>query len=168
MKKNVILYILLAFLIIVNGFFLVNQFGKSNKRQGKEPQPKNFIIKELKFDASQIEQYETLYDEHKEKIKSISDNVRTLKDDFFDKVSDESVNASVVDSLATLIANAEKAKDIETFFYFRAIQKICNDKQKERFKTILKDALHKKRRNGRSSARPNRVRDNNGPPPRPH
>jgi hypothetical protein len=147
----------------MNGFFLVNHFGKSNKRAARNGQQNNFIVKELQFDASQTKQFKKLYSDHREKIKSISDGIRLLKDDFFDKVSDESINTSTIDSLATLIANKEKEKDIETFNHFRAVQKICNDQQKERFKIILKDALHKKRPNNPNS---HKGKGGDRPPPR--
>ena len=64
MKKNTILYILLAFLIIANGFFLVNYLGRSRKPDGQKG-PGDFIVKELNFDASQMERFHLLNEEPK-------------------------------------------------------------------------------------------------------
>jgi hypothetical protein len=54
-------------------------------------------------------------------------------------------------------------KDLEVFNHFRAIQKICNDLQKQKFKKIVMDALHKNSppRNGGDSRN-----HNQGPAPR--
>ena len=67
------------------------------------------------------------------------------------------MDRSKVDSIATLISAIEKQKDLELFNHFRAVQEICNEEQKEHFKSIIKRALKKRGRNG--SDRSSRRRD---------
>ena len=144
MKKNLLLYILLAFLIVVNGLFLYNYLGRPD---GKEPkarkEPGAFIAKELNFDASQMQQFRMLGKEHHKKMRTISDDIKILKDAMFNKISDASIDAQEIDSVTTLIGMKEKAKEAEVFYHFRAIQAICNDEQKKRFNTLIDDARHK-------------------------
>ena len=68
-------------------------------------------------------------------------------------VSDANIAEKVVDSITTLIAQREKEKETEVFYHFKSIQEICNEKQKEKFKDMINDAI-----------RPGGLRDQ-GPPP---
>ncbi len=142
MKRNTILYVLLIFLIIVNGFFLVNYLKGGNDNKIREPhRNRDFIVKELGFDTAQLEQFNASSEKHHKTMMRLSDEIRSLKDDLFPTLFDKSVNESVIDSLTSLICEKEKEKEKEIFYHFRAIQGIANDKQKEKFKTILMDAL---------------------------
>jgi len=157
MKKNTILYILLAFLIIVNGFFLVNYLGRPGKPDGQKG-PGDFIVKALNFDDSQMERFLLLNENHHLKMKTIFERERQLKDELFGKMSESKINDSVIDSITTLIGNNSKLKDVTTFYFFKDIEKICNDKQKNRLDKLINEAL---RREGRSSGNP-------PPPPKHH
>ena len=53
MIKNKILYVLLAFLIIANGFFLYDYLGKPD-RNGPRNNPQQFIVKELNFNQASV------------------------------------------------------------------------------------------------------------------
>ncbi|WP_308993038.1 hypothetical protein QLS71_011130 [Mariniflexile litorale] len=147
MKKNILLYVLLFFLIIVNGFFLYNYLGKPDvKKEGKDPM--SFVIKQLNFDDEQLQEMQFLNKKHHKKMMRINDGVKELKDALFNRLSDIDVDEKVVDSITALIGLKEKELDKEAFYHFRSIQELCNDKQKEKFKSIIKDALHKGREQG--------------------
>ena len=157
MKKNTLLYILLIVLLLANGFFIIKHFEDKPGHRGKtERGPNNFISRQLDFNESQIQQYKNLRLVHRESMKTYDDDIRVLKDEFFSNISDENVNKSEVDSIATLISEKEKQKEIEIFNHFREVRKICNDSQKERFSSIIKNAIHRRgsrRHNGRSTKR---------------
>ena len=88
MKKNLILYILLVFLIVVNGFFLFNYMGNSNKNKQKGPKgPGNFIVKELGFNEDQLKQFREKSRGHHQAMMDLSDNIKNLKDELFDRLS---------------------------------------------------------------------------------
>ena len=165
MKKNIFLYILIGFLIIVNGFFLFNYMGKSNDNKPQDPQRnRDFIVKELGFNKTQLEQFREHSEDHHETMMQLSEEIRNLKDNLFDKLTDDSMNDATLDSISSLICEIEKQKDKEVFTHFKMIQDLCNDKQKEKFKIILKDAL----RQGDQGNRPPPRREGEGhrPPPR--
>ena len=123
-----------------------------------------FIVKELGFNQSQLEHLKENSEEHHHAMTRLSNELRVLKDELFSKLSDNTVNMSTIDSIATIIGNKEKQKDLEVFKHFKMIQDLCNDKQKEKFKVILKDAL----RQGDQGNRPPPRREGEGhrPPPR--
>lgn len=154
MKKNILLYILLAFLILVNGFFLIQYLGKPDKKGPRGPG--SFLAKELQFDTSQMEQFNKIEEGHQERIHVFVENSNKLKEELFDELSDTSANQQEIDSIISLIGKNAKAKELETFNHLRAVQDICNDAQKEKFRIIVKDALRRGR--GRKGGPP--------PPPR--
>lgn len=168
MKKNLLLYVLLVFLIVVNGFFLFNYLGTSDKTENRNrPKgPANFIVKELNFNDEQMLQFERVNRKHHHEMRRISDDIKQLKDALFNKISEVSINENAIDSITTLIGEKVKEKDIEAFYHFKSIQELCNDEQKEKFKRIINDALHKQ---GRKDNRPP-LRNGDGehrrPPPR--
>lgn len=153
MKKNVLLYVLLVFLIVVNGFFLFNYLGNSDKTENRDrPKgPANFIVRELDFDDEQMQQFKEINRRHHHRMRRISEEVKELKDVLFNKISDVSLKENSVDSITTLIGEKVKEKDIAVFYHFKDIQALCNDKQKEKFKRIINDALHKE---GKKEQRP--------------
>lgn len=151
MKKNTILYILLFFLIIVNGFFLYNYLGNGDVvKEGRRENPMNFIVKQLNFDDAQMELMEALNKKHHNRMMHINERTRNLKDALFSKISDDAVAGKYVDSITRLIGQKEAELDREAFGHFRKIEEICTDKQKEKFKSIIEEAIGKgeRKRNG--------------------
>jgi protein CpxP len=144
MKKNLVLYVLLVFLIAVNSFFLFNYIGKnSNNGQKGTKGPGNFIVKELGFNEAQTEQFREKSQGHHEAMMNMSDDIKGLKDELFGNLSNDSVKDSTIDSITSLIGEKQKVKEVEAFYHFKMIREICNDKQKEKFKNIIKDGLHR-------------------------
>ncbi len=138
MKKNTLLYILLAFLVVMNGFFMVKIFGD---KPPKHPNPGKFIAKELQFDEAQMEDFSKMNDMHHDEMRKISREIKGLKDQLFAEISETSVNTDKVNDLARRIGEKERQKDLKTFYHFKEVQKICTEDQRERFNTIVQQAL---------------------------
>lgn len=153
MRKQLPLYILLIFLIIMNGFFLFQNFGKSKRKGPKKPD--DFIQKKLNFTDKQSENYIQLFAKHRKAMRNFEDEIRISKDVFFNSISKNHVDSSEVDSLASIISRIEKKKDLEIFYHFRKVYDICDDKQKENFEGLVKKALRQSERS-----------KGNRPPPR--
>ena len=141
MKKNLLLYILLGFLIVMNGFFLFKHFGTSDQSDRQRPAPGDFIAKQLEFDDAQIQKFESIDMAHREKMNAILEDILESKDALFDKAFDETANEAEIDSIISQIASKEKAKELQSIQFFKSVVEICNENQKVRFKTIIKDAL---------------------------
>ena len=167
MKKNLLLYILLGFLVIMNGFFLFKQFGTSNQNGPIRKAPRNFIARQLEFDATQLQQFEKLDEAHREKINAILEDIKSSKDALFNKLSDETVNNVAIDSIASRIATMEKTKELETFHFFKSVGEICTESQRVGFKTIIKDALRRQGPPPGGNGPPASPRGEHGPPPPP-
>lgn len=165
MKKNILLYLLLGFLVLMNGFFLFKHFSTSDEKRPARPGASNFMAKQLEFDATQLQQFEALEAAHRNEMRPMLDELRELKDSLFELLSDEEVAPSEVDAIATLIAETEKAKELETFRFFREVGKLCNENQRERLTAIIKDALHRQGPPRGRNGPPGRPRDEGRPPP---
>ncbi|XMO86869.1 Spy/CpxP family protein refolding chaperone [Algibacter sp. AS12] len=171
MSKKLPLYILLVFLIVVNGFFLYNYLGAGPNNNTKEPmRPKMFLTKELGFNPAQKARFDVLDKKHHKRMQNISSEIRVLKDDMFNGFSDASFDESKIIALTKLIGEKEAAKDLEVFRYFSKIKEICTAEQQETFNNILKDALRRgDRAQGPPERRPGERREDgpNGhrPPP---
>jgi len=123
-------------------FFLFTYIGSQKDRLPREPQGnKDFIVKELGFNDEQIAEFNANNIGHHEKIKKLSDEIQGFKDALFEKLSDDVIQESSIDSITSLISEKEKEKTKEVFYHFKMIQELSNDKQKEKFKSIIIDAL---------------------------
>jgi len=168
MKKNTILYILLVFLVLFNGFFLFNFLGEISSDKGNETKdPMGFVRQQLNLSASQIETFEIINKEHHQKMRGFNDDLRGLKDALFNNISENSLDEESVDSIVTLIGEKQKVKEMEIYAHFKSIQDLCDAKQKEKFKKILKDAIRRGDGNRPPHPEGQKGRDGNGhrPPP---
>ncbi len=146
MKKNTLLYILLIFLVVMNGFFMFKIFG-DKPPQG--PNPGKFIAKELQFSEAQMQQFSAMNDAHHEAMMEISRDIKKLKDALFAEISETTVDKAKVDSITKQIGEKERQKDLKTFYHFKEVQKICTDEQRQRFNSIVQESLKRHGRRGR-------------------
>ena len=164
MKKNLILYILLVFLIAANVFFLYLYMGKSDDSMPSMPERnENFIVKELGFNDNQLKQFNEKSKGHFEAMMDLSNGIKELKDNLFGTLSDDSVNEATIDSISALICELETKKEKEIYYHFKMIRNISNDAQKKKFEIILLDAL----RQGDQGNRPPPPNGQDGQRPRP-
>ena len=102
MKKNLPLYIMLVFLIVVNGFFMYKFMGDTpNKKPRKQQKTSDFIIEELGFSYEQLEQFKVSNQDHNTVMRQLSEDIRDLKDELFNKLSNKSVDEKLIDSLTS-------------------------------------------------------------------
>ena len=106
--------------------------------------PPDFIAKQLDFDETQMKEFVEIDKSHREKHKNIIHSLEELKGQLFSDISKDSISETKIDSIATLIGNKEKEKEMEVFYFFKKIKSICNDKQKKQFENLMKDALPKR------------------------
>jgi Spy/CpxP family protein refolding chaperone len=138
MKKNTLLYILVIFLLVMNGYFMYEIFVD---KRPKGPNPGKFIAKELQFDAQQLEAFSEMNDAHHEEMMIIMRDVRRLKDELFDYISQPTYEATKVQQLTQEIGDKIRLRDEKTFYHFKEVQKICTDEQRTRFNQLIKEAL---------------------------
>ena len=110
--------------------------GKAQK--GQEMRPMKLIIEQLNFDESQKKEFIKLVDSHKKEIKEVHQKIMSSKKNLYQELKNE--NASLDDSLLTIIANEVKEIEKAHFNHFLEIKELCNEEQKVQF-AILADEL---------------------------
>lgn len=129
--------------MVVNGFFVYKNLKGPEKR--KHRSPRNFISSQLDFSPEQMEQFKSLEQAHRDRMRSIYDDTKDLKDALFSRIHETSITDKEIDSITSRLAAKEKEKDIEVFNYFKSISALCDEQQKGKLDKILKKA----RRRGR-------------------
>jgi Spy/CpxP family protein refolding chaperone len=122
----------------MNGFFLINYLGKPDHKGPKESG--HFIAKELKFNDSQLQQFQNIETNYHTKMRTISDSTKILKDELFSSITAASVNQLTVDSLINAMSKKEILKEKELFNRLRRVYELCDQAQKERFTEIIQKA----------------------------
>ena len=154
MKKNTLLYILLIVLLISNAFFLFKHFGgKHDGRGDNRKGSRDYIVKELNFTEAQQMQYDNLRSTFFNIMKMKDSSLRLLKNDFYNNLTHDELSAKEIDSIASLISEQEKQKDIELFNYLSNVRSMCDDEQKIRFGEIVKRRVTNRNGKGRGKRR---------------
>ncbi|MEM6687240.1 MAG: hypothetical protein AAF617_15780 [Bacteroidota bacterium] len=123
-------------------------------KKPKGPNPGKFIAKELQFDEAQMEKFSVINDRHHEAMMTIMRDVRRLKDELFDYISQPTYNEERVEEITRQIGDKIRLRDEKTFYHFKEVQKICNEEQRIRFNKLIKEALHPPGRRGRPDGPP--------------
>lgn len=111
-----------------------------------------FLSNELNFDDKQQAELKKLVDEHRNSTEATREKVKEQKDAFFDLMKNENISDSMINSASFNAIDAQRQMDISVFKHFQKIRALCNETQRKKFDSIIKDALHR-------MARPQ------GPPP---
>jgi len=162
--KNKVLYIVLGFLVLLNIVALGSMWMmKCRERMppmgpgmqhppmgpggpGMQHHPgmppmmdgKMFLSEELKFTPEQKEKFNKLRDEHFTASRKLIEEMHKSMDDMMEQVKTKDGDAKA-EELAVKSSSIQKELHLLAYKHFRSIREICDDKQKEKFDSILKD-----------------------------
>jgi hypothetical protein len=144
--NNKVLVFTIIILLLANILLLVFFLGKKGpekKFRNQRPPVAVFLEKDLGFSPDQMEAYEKLRQQHRHITKPFFEDIRLTKVQFYKLLSNASVSESVVDSMATLIGEKQKALDIRAFRNFREIRSICNESQRPAYDSLIPGVIGK-------------------------
>ncbi len=101
-----------------------------------------FLTRELQFDSAQKEAYLKLRQEHQDKVREIRSHTREAKDALFNLLQKPAVTNEELQWALNDIGQNEMALDKQTFTHFQQVRALCNDDQKKKFYSVIKEALH--------------------------
>lgn len=144
MKKQNLILIALAVLLICNGVLLWHQYAvnplsgrpsTSDFRPGPEgrERPREIIIQQLHFDELQIKSYDSLINEHRLALRSVNRETLDLKKELYASLL-EPINR---DSLIRLIGLQQQKVEQINLNHFAAIQKMCRPEQQDDFRKLV-------------------------------
>ena len=148
-SKNKILLIIIGVLLITNmvllSFFIFNKEApKKSWREERKTMIHSFLQKEIGFNQQQLQQYNVLNEQHRNKIKPMYDAVKIEKENAFKKLANDNFSDS---SIFTAVARAtDKQKEIEItmFKYFKDIRTLCTPAQQPAFDSLFYKMLNRR------------------------
>jgi periplasmic protein CpxP/Spy len=141
-SKNKGLIFLIAFLLLTNiavlAYFLWIKQPHTDNGGGR---PKMGIEDKLRdsvgFNEEQIKQYQLLKDQQGEAIKPMFDEMRKAKDSLFRLLSNPGVSDSIINKTSDVIAQKQKALDLQTFNHFKKVRALCTPDQQSKYDSMV-------------------------------
>lgn len=163
LRNHKLLLLIISILLIANiallYFFVANR--PSSHQEGSKMNPKMMHDKaiqkvkdEVGLNDEQAVLYDTLRSQQLRNMKPLFKAVIKSKEDFFSLIYQQNVSDSVLNTYASQIGEKQMALDLSTFHYFQSIKALCNEEQKPKMDTFIKQIVK-------------RIIENGGPPRRP-
>lgn len=147
MEKTKLLIFTVIALLLINfgtlGFLFISEPKGNSPLLGDGPdggiKPREIIIEKLHFDANQQIEYDKLIQWHQGEIRTIEDNIREVKNQLYQILSEPEVNSKSKDSLINALALYQKQIENTHFKHFEDIKKMCHNEQLEYFNNLTEE-----------------------------
>lgn len=138
MKRQSLLYLVLALLLLINlmltAFIFFNRPGRPPRHHG----PRNMIIERLHFDDQQVSEFENLIQIHRSEIKSNEAAIGELKNQLYKTLileREKGFNDSLIHEIGKRQMRIEEAH----FRHFKGIQQLCRPDQIRAFESLSEE-----------------------------
>ena len=111
--------------------------GNREKKMGQ------FMVDQMKFDATQESSYWKLRDSMIAIQKPVMDSIRSSKKRFFDLLNQPEATDSMLIAHTNQIADLQKKLDLVTFRHFQNVRAICRPDQLQKFDTVIKEIVNR-------------------------
>lgn len=145
------LYLIIIGLLIVSNIamlflFLKNDEGHGRKREDKGAKMAAFLKSDIGFTDAQLQQFDLLSKQHKEKMKADFDSIKNNKKQQLKDLGVQGFSDSAI--LQTVAKNAEQQKimDQQMLAHFVAIRKICTTEQLPKFDSLFYKVWERKKK----------------------
>ena len=148
-------------LVVINIALLVTIWFRPGNKHNGPPQgggPAPFIKEQLHLTAEQEKRFDEMRAAHHDSVERLRDKGRTLHNAYFDQLKNPNVDSKTIDSLAKEIADNQVQVEKVTFYHFKELRAMCDEKQKVMFDHIIGDVLARMSPQGQRGQGP--------PPPR--
>jgi periplasmic protein CpxP/Spy len=139
-----ILILIIGILLVANIAELALFLTKKETHKDKKTIISEFLQKEIGFNESQMQQYDSLSDEHHKEMKASMEEIRTNKDEEFKQLAGSRFSDSAIHSIAFQSVEKQQALELQLLEYIKEIRKICTPDQQAIFDTSFYKVLSKK------------------------
>jgi hypothetical protein len=143
MSKTTILKWIIAGLMFSNLLLIFGGFFSNSKH--RKIQPRQLIIEKLKFDETQILQYDELIKDHQKSIQALDKQIHRTKSKLISQLKVDSLSSNE-DLIISEIASLHKKIEKTHMNHFREIKKICNPNQALKLDSIDLNKIFFKRK----------------------
>lgn len=156
LRDHKVLLLVIGVLLVANigllYFFMFNKPTHPPRPSDKDmhDQAIKKVRDEVGLSNEQAVLYDTLRSQQFRNMKPLFKALTKSKEDFFSLIYQQDVSDSVLNAYASGIGEKQMALDISTFHYFQSIKALCNEEQKPKMDTFIKQIVK-------------RIINNNGP-----
>ena len=148
-SKSKVLVIAVIVLLLTNLgmlFFFLRQENEPAKKQsrGRDGMMTDFLQKEIGFNKDQLQQYDTLSKQHREKVKAAFDEIRSSKQEWYKQLGNKGFDDSTMHNTAVRTADMQEQIEYKMLLHFKEIRKICTPDQQPKFDSLFYKIWDKK------------------------
>jgi periplasmic protein CpxP/Spy len=142
-----IIGILLITNIVMLFFLLDNKTGdkRGNRGGNRGAMMKGFLQKEIGFNDQQLQQYDTLSKQQREKMKADFEAIKNNKEKQFKELGSKGFSDSVIADIVNQSAEKQKTMEMQMLNHFAEIRKICTAEQQPKFDSLFYKIWSKKK-----------------------
>ncbi|GAB2831348.1 Spy/CpxP family protein refolding chaperone [Ferruginibacter profundus] len=139
------LYLLIIGILLVTNigmlfFFLNNKrddHGKQPPRIDRRMMMKNFLQNDVGFNEQQLQQYDTLSNQFRERNKADMDTLKANKEEQMKELGSKGFSVAAIDSIVSKSAENQKLMELHLLNHFANIRKLCTAEQLVKFDTTF-------------------------------
>jgi hypothetical protein len=165
-RNNKVLLFITSVLLVANigllYFFVFKKPGHPPKISSDEIHRMAIekVKNEVGLNDAQAIVYDSLRSQQFRNMKPLFKGVIKSKEDFFSLIYQEGVSDSVLNSYASKIGEKQMELDISTFHYFQSIKALCNEEQKPKMDSFIKQIVKRIINNGPTHRPPSDKKEN--------
>jgi hypothetical protein len=149
LRNNKVLLLITSVLLIANiGLLYFFVFNKPQKTSKPPVNPIEKVKIEVGLNDEQAVLYDSLRTKQFRNMKPLFKELTKSKEDFFSLIYQQGVSDSVLNSYASKIGQKQMELDISTFHYFQSIKALCNEEQKPKMDSFIKQIVKRIINNG--------------------
>lgn len=147
------LYLLIIGILLITNFTMLFFFlgDKHDGPKGPSHPDRNkvmrdFLQNEIDFTGQQLQQYDTLSQQHKEKMKAEFDSLKGNKEEQFKELGSKGFSDSAIAEIVNHSAEQQKIMEQKMMNHFTTIRKICTAEQQPKFDSLFYKIWSKKKK----------------------
>ena len=154
LRNNKVLLLITSVLLVANiGLLYFFVFKKpDHQRKMSQDEMRKMAIEKVKNEVGLNDEQAVAYDSLRlqqfRNMKPLFKDITKSKEDFFSLIYQEGVSDSVLNSYASKIGEKQMELDISTFHYFQSIKALCNEEQKPKMDSFIKQIVKRIINNG--------------------
>jgi periplasmic protein CpxP/Spy len=148
MTKNKILILAIGALLATNiamlVFFLNKPGSHKGFKRGREMVLTEFVQKDLGFSQAQMQQFDSLGKQHREKVGQLMDTLRNKKEKVLKDLAQAGFSDSAINESANHAVSGQAAIELLMLQHFKNIRNLCTPAQQSKFDTMYYQLWHRK------------------------
>ena len=156
LRNNKVLLLITSVLLVANiGLLYFFVFNKPDRHDKMDMDPKAMhdkaiekVKNEVGLNDEQAVAYDSLRSQQFRNMKPLFKELTKSKEDFFSLIYQQGVSDSAMNSYASKIGQKQMELDISTFHYFQSIKALCNEEQKPKMDSFIKQIVKRIINNG--------------------